>query len=63
VARLTLERQALFADFLRMARQDVYAWVVAAKHHARQRYWQFWTEFVETFQGVDAMLTDDARPR
>jgi hypothetical protein len=51
VARLPLGQQALFADFLRTARQDVKAGVVAAKHHERQRSWKFWTEFVESFQG------------
>jgi hypothetical protein len=51
VARLLLGQQALFADFLRIARQDVKAGFVAAKHHERQRSCKFLTEFVETFQG------------
>jgi hypothetical protein len=36
--------------------------VVAANHHERQRYWQFWTELVKPFHGMDAMLTDMSDP-
>jgi hypothetical protein len=36
--------------------------VVVTDHHERKCYWQFWTEFVEPFHGVDAMLTNVSDP-
>jgi hypothetical protein len=35
---------------------------MAANHHERKRYWQFWREYVEPFTGVNDMLTDVPDP-
>ena len=60
--RLPLERQAEFTGLLRAAGEDVDAGVVAANHHERKRYWQFWREYITPFTGVDEMLTDVPDP-